>query len=31
MIAGIIYDIISLAWFIIFFGCLFIAAMDIKT
>jgi hypothetical protein len=31
MIASIFYDLFSLAWFIIFFGCLLIAAMDIKT
>jgi|2_EtaG_2_1085320.scaffolds.fasta_scaffold82896_2 hypothetical protein len=31
MIAGILYDLFSLAWFIVFFGCIFIAAMDIKT
>jgi len=31
MIAGILYDLFSLAWFIIFLGCIFVAAMDIKT
>lgn len=31
MIANIFYDLFSLAWLIGFFGCLLVAAMDIKT
>ena len=31
MIASILYDLFSLAWLIGFFGCLLVAAMDIKT
>ncbi len=31
MIADIIFDIVSIIWFVVFFGCIFIATLDIHT